>query len=84
MPGTAKMLQRHFLALILRKICFYNFEVTFGLNGVKIDESVYFCMRIKKVFTLFCFLPSKIALFILAFSRSRDDFLGFDLALHHP
>ena len=46
---AAKMLQRHFFALISRKICFYNFEVIFGHNGVKIGENVYFCIKIKKV-----------------------------------
>ena len=45
---AAKMLYKHFLALILSKIGFYNFEVIFGHRGVKIGESVYFCMNIKK------------------------------------
>ena len=30
------------MALISRKFCFYNFEVIFGHNGVKIGENVYF------------------------------------------
>ena len=47
-PRAAKMLQRHFLALISRTFCFYNFEVIFGQNGVKIVENVYFSIGIKK------------------------------------
>ena len=48
-PRAEKMLQMYFLALFLLKICFYNFEVSFGYDGVKIGESVLFCIRIKKI-----------------------------------
>ena len=47
-PRAEKYFRGIFLALISRKICFYNFEVIFGHNGVKIGGNVYFCIRIKK------------------------------------
>ena len=44
---AAKMIQKHYFGLNFEKKCFYNFEVTFGHRGVKIGESMYFCMKIK-------------------------------------
>ena len=73
-PREAKMLQKHFLALILSKNCFYNFEVIFRHTCVKIGESVYFCMKIKKAklnhWPKVAFYPLKRHFFILGFSRS--------------
>ena len=73
-PRAAKMFQRHFLALFSRKICFCNSEVIFRDNGVKIGESVYFCIRIKIIKVNYwpkvAFYPLKLHFFILGFSRS--------------
>ena len=73
-PWAEKMPQRHFFGLIFVKICFYNSEVIFGHNGVKIGGSVYFCIKIKKVHLKWkpkiAFYPLKLHFFILGFSRS--------------
>ena len=62
------------MALFSRNKCFYHTEVIFGHKGVKIGESVYFCMRIKKdrvnCWPKIAFYPLKRHFFILGFLRS--------------
>ena len=49
MSREAKNASEAFFGLHFVKNCFLQFEVIFGYKGVKIVESVYFCIRIKKV-----------------------------------